>query len=294
MDAIVKLIQGLELHPVTDHFTVALFTIGVLTDLVGSLAPTRTWIRYTALTLMILGAISAGASLGTGSLEAERVWKRISPDAQHVLHLHAEFGKYLAITFGVLALWRILIQAVGFASGSRPLYLLIAVLSCGALLYAGSLGGELVYTYGVGTALMSPASTPTAETSPGATPTLEVPTEALPTVSVPIPTATPRPKAPPSVSPSSVTPEASPKPSGSPAAHPSPAASLSASPSPVTPEASPEPSGSPTARPSPETHRSPEASARWFRSAACPAGLVQRLGDRDSGVYPLHRRTWTA
>ncbi len=229
MDAILKLIQGFELHPVVDHFTVALLLVGVLTDLAGSLAPTRTWIRYMALTLMILGAASAGASFGTGSLEADRVWKHISPDAQHVLHLHAEFGKYLAITFAVLAVWRILIQAFAFAAGSRSLYLIIAVLSCGALLYAGSLGGELVYGYGVGTALMSPTAGPGAEASPAASPTPEVPTEALPTVSVPTATPSPSPEASPSASPSPAAPEASPEPSDSPAAHSSPEAHASPS-----------------------------------------------------------------
>ncbi len=231
MDAILKLIQSFELHPVVDHFTVALLILGVLTDLVGSLAPTRTWIRYMAVTLIVLGAMAAGASFGTGSLEAKRVWEHISPDAQHVLHLHAEFGKYLAITFGVLAVWRILIQAFGFAAGSRSLYLLIAVLACGALLYAGSLGGELVYGYGVGTALMSPTAGPSAEASPAATPTPEVPTGALPTVSVPTatPTAVPSPEASPSASPSPAVPEASPKPAEPPAAHPSPEAHASPS-----------------------------------------------------------------
>ena len=209
MEAILKLVQGLDLHPVVDHFTVALLIIAVLTDLVGSLLPTYKWIRYMALTLMVLGAIAAAASFETGSLEANRVWKHISPDAQHVLHLHAEFGKYLAITFGVLAVWRIFL---GFVAGSRPLYLLIAVLACAALLYAVSLGGELVYNYGVGTALMSPAA-PGAEASPAASPTPEVPTSALPTVSVPTPTPTP--PAPASPSPS---PAAAPKPTESPAA----------------------------------------------------------------------------
>jgi len=224
MDAILKLIQGFELHPVVDHFTVALLVIGVLPDLAASLAPTRTWIRYMALTLMILGAAFAGASFGTGSLEADRVWKHISPDAQHVLHRHAEFGEYLAITFGVLAVWRILIQAFGFAAGSRSLYLVIAVLSCGALLYTGSLGGELVYGYGVGTALMSPTPGPGAEASPAASPTPEVPTAALPTVSVPTPTPAPSAQASPSASPSTGTPGPSPKPGDTPEARPSPEA----------------------------------------------------------------------
>ena len=55
MDAVVHFFQPLDLHPVVDHFTVALLIVGVLTDLVASLFPLRNWIRYMALTLMILG-----------------------------------------------------------------------------------------------------------------------------------------------------------------------------------------------------------------------------------------------
>ncbi len=189
METVLNWLQALDLHPVADHFTIGILIVAVLIDIIASLAPTRTWIRYTALTLMIIGAIAAGCSYATGDIEADRVWKAISKDAQAVLHRHAQFGEYMAITFGVLAVWRILIEGIGFFAGSRPLYLIIAILAAGALLYTGRLGGELVYTYAVGTAVMGqqPSSlSPSTTTTP--TP---VPNSALPTVTVPLPSPAP-------------------------------------------------------------------------------------------------------
>jgi uncharacterized membrane protein len=179
-------LQRWDLHPVVDHFTISLLVVGVLIDLVANLAPTRIWLRYTALLLMILGAIAAGASYFTGGLEANRVFDAMSEPAKQIFGRHAKLGSYMAIVFGLLAVWRILIQGVTFFAGSRSIYLIVAVIAAGIVLYIGSLGGKLVYTYGVGTALMGPA--PEASAMPTATP---LSNEALPTVAVP--TATPPP-----------------------------------------------------------------------------------------------------
>ena len=187
MDHFLTILKGWDLHPVADHFTVSLLIVGVLIDLVASMAPTRTWLRYMALTLMILGAIAAGCSYFTGDMEADRVWQTMSGPAKGVLHWHAMLGEYFAIVFGVLAVWRILIQAVGFFAGTRPLYLIAAMISAGVLIYIAHLGGQMVYTYGVGTLAAGSASSEAPPSSAGATP--EVPTSLLPTVNVPSPTA---------------------------------------------------------------------------------------------------------
>ncbi len=186
MDAVVKFLQPLDLHPVVDHFSVALLFVAVLIDLVASAAPTRIWLRYTALTLMILGAIAAGCSFATGDMEADRIWNALGQPAREVLHRHAELGEYLAIAFGILAIWRILIQSFGFMAGSRPIYLIVAVVAVATLGYTGHLGGELVYDYGAGTALMASAPVPSEAASPAAEPSSAGP---IPTVSVPTPTA---------------------------------------------------------------------------------------------------------
>ena len=160
MDAVVKFLQPLDLHPVVDHFSVALLFVAVLIDLVASAAPTRIWLRYSAVMLMILGAIAAGCSFATGDMEADRIWNALGQPAREVLHRHAQLGEYLAITFGILAVWRILIQSFGFMAGSRAIYLIVAILAVVTLGYSAHLGGVLVYDYGAGTALMASAPVP--------------------------------------------------------------------------------------------------------------------------------------
>jgi uncharacterized membrane protein len=187
MDAVVKFLQPYQLHPVADHFSMALLIVAVLIDLIASSAPNRIWLRYTALLLMILGAIAAGASYFTGDMEADRIWNALGQPAKDVLGRHAKLGEYLAIGFGVLAVWRILIQAFGFMAGSRAIYLIVALAAIVALGYQGHLGGVLVYDYGAGTALMASAPVPSEVASPESAPTSAGP---IPTVSVPTPLAT--------------------------------------------------------------------------------------------------------
>jgi uncharacterized membrane protein len=219
MQPIVATLKTWQLHPFVDHFTVALILIGIVTDLAASLIPTRMWIRYMALTLMILGAAGAWGSNVTGGWDAHRVWDAVQGPGKAILQRHAELGDYLPWVFLVLALWRIGVQFAGFIAASRPIYLLLAVIAGGAIIYQGRLGGELVYDYGVGTALLPGASSVSTRIAPNAAPTAEVPPPApasIPTVFVP-PSA-------------SATPAITPPPAAEPAPTQSPTPSPSATP----------------------------------------------------------------
>ena len=181
MDQLVKFLQPYQLHPVVDHFSVALIFVAVLIDLVASMAPTRLWLRYTAATLMVLGAIAAGGSFFTGDMEADRIWNALGQPAKDVLKTHAQLGTYLAITFGVLAVWRLMIQSLGFMAGSRGIYLIVALTAIGVFGYQAHLGGVLVYDYGAGTALMASAPVPSEAASPESSPSGPLPTVTVPT-----------------------------------------------------------------------------------------------------------------
>ena len=225
MENIVKLLTNWQLHPVADHFAIALLVVAVLVDVVALIFSERRWPRYMALTLMILGAAAVAASYGTGDLEGDRIWDRVNGPAKDVLKLHAQLGYYLMFTFAVLALWRILVEALSFMAGTRTIYVALAVVAVGALLYQGRLGGELVYTYGVGTRDMAAGAakamaneTPVlAETAAPAVPTpistVFVPTaESTATETESPPTPTPES----TVAPASPSPEMSPEPAASP------------------------------------------------------------------------------
>jgi uncharacterized membrane protein len=227
MDSVVKFLQPYQLHPVIDHFSVALLFTAVLIDLFASAAPNRIWLRYTAVLLMILGALAAGGSYFSGGMEADRIWDALGPAAKDVLKRHAQLGEYLAIGFGVLAVWRIMIQAFGFMAGSRAIYLIVALLGIGALGYSAHLGGVLVYDYGAGTALMASAPVPSENASPAAVPTSSGP---LPTVSVPTPEASA--SAPPPATAAPASPIASsPSPASAPTANANPSVQPSTQPS---------------------------------------------------------------
>ena len=173
-------LTSMQLHPVVDHFSIALIIVGVIVDLVASLVPSRIWPRYMALTLMILGAIAAAGSWVTGGkLQPEWVWKTIPLAAKPVMHRHAELGEILMYAAAVLALWRILLQGLAGMVRTRAVYLIVAVIAVFAICYQGHLGGELVYTYGVGTEPQRAEAAP----SPGAlvSPT-PIPSVAVPTV----------------------------------------------------------------------------------------------------------------
>jgi uncharacterized membrane protein len=213
MDSVVKFLQPYQLHPVVDHFSVALLIVAVLIDLVASTAPTRIWLRYTAVTLMILGALAAGGSFFTGDMEADRIWNALGQPARDVLKTHAQLGEYLAIAFGVLAVWRLLIQSVGFMAGSRAIYLIVAILAVATLGYSAHLGGVLVYDYGAGTALMAAAPVPSEAASPAPAPSSAAP---LPTVSVPTPQPALTPPPPPIAVPSASKPMESANPASMP------------------------------------------------------------------------------
>jgi uncharacterized membrane protein len=159
MQPVIETLKAWQLHPFVDHFTVALILIGIITDLFGSLFSARMWIRYMALTLMIVGAIGAAGSNVTGGWEAGRVWDSVSGPGKTVLERHAQFGDILPWVFGALALWRLGIQFLGFIATSRPVYVVVAIAAGIAIVYQGHLGAVMVYDYGIGTALLSKQST---------------------------------------------------------------------------------------------------------------------------------------
>jgi uncharacterized membrane protein len=165
------LIAKYHLHPIIDHFTIALLAMGVLADVVGYiiglLFPNGTRIKSlanrlsgAALVLLIPGAISAIFSRFTGESEAERVWDTISPAAQQILFSdtgsarflsHAVLGTYLMYSFVALAAWRVLLEIWTTLKRTQLVYLAVAIVALCALLYQGKTGGELVYDHAVGT-----------------------------------------------------------------------------------------------------------------------------------------------
>jgi uncharacterized membrane protein len=257
MEALESMLKAWQLHPVADHFTIALLVVGVLTDLVASLIPSRQWIRNMAVTLMLLGAGAAFASHLTGEAEADRIWDMLSPAAKDYFERpgtithhfgHGALGHYLTYVFAALAIWRLAIETMGFMNGTRSLYLIVAVIGAALLIYQGRTGGALVYTYGVGTGPMAPGATPA---TTGPTPQMTANALSPTPAAVASPPATPPPA--PIATRTASPPPAEPK--------PAPKSEASAAPMPEALEikpAVPAPRQSPSAAPSASATNAPE------------------------------------
>jgi uncharacterized membrane protein len=167
-----QLVSTYHLHPIVDHFTIALLTSGIAAELLSAAAilvsrdsadfASRSGrnLRGTALLLMIAGAAASVLSYFTGDAEADRLWDTMSPAAQQILASsndgasaylsHAVLGQYLMYAFLILAAWRVMLELSSRIQRTRIAFLIVAMLAAGALLYQGKTGGELVYEHGVG------------------------------------------------------------------------------------------------------------------------------------------------
>lgn len=166
-----QLVNTYHLHPIVDHFTIALLTFGIAAEILAAAAlllsrgragVVSDWaqkLRSTSLTLMVGGAAASVLSYFTGDAEADRLWDTMSPAAQQILSpsngapdylSHAVLGHYLMYAFLVLAAWRVMLELSSRLERVRIAFLVAAIVAAGALLYQGKTGGELVYEHGVG------------------------------------------------------------------------------------------------------------------------------------------------
>jgi len=90
-----ELTREYHLHPIVDHFTIALLTFGLAAEfglgepsLARGMGWLRAWsqkLRASSLLLMIGGAAATVLSYFTGDMEADRLWDTMSPAAQQIL-----------------------------------------------------------------------------------------------------------------------------------------------------------------------------------------------------------------
>src|SRR6266852_9728256 len=92
-----QLVSTYHLHPIVDHFTIALLTFGIAAEILSAAAILLSrdrsdfvsdWsvkLRNTSLLLMIGGAAAGVLSYFSGDAEADRLWDTMSPAAQQIL-----------------------------------------------------------------------------------------------------------------------------------------------------------------------------------------------------------------
>src|SRR5580704_7435959 len=151
-----QLVSAYHLHPIVDHFTIALLSFGIAAELLSAAAILLSRgrpgfasscgqkLRSASLTLMIGGAGASVLSYFSGDAEADRLWDTMSP---------AVLGQYLMYAFLILAAWRVILELSSRLERTRIAFLIVAIVAAGALLYQGKTGGELVYEHGVGVSM---------------------------------------------------------------------------------------------------------------------------------------------
>src|SRR6202035_2308152 len=152
-----QLVKTYHLHPIVDHFTIALLTFGIAAELLSAAAILfsrgragflSVWglkLRSTSLLLMIAGAAAGVLSYFSGDAEADRLWDTISPAAQQILlssngpaYLsHAVLGQRLMYAFLILAAWRVMLELSSRLQRTRIAFLVVAIIAAGGLLYHG-------------------------------------------------------------------------------------------------------------------------------------------------------------
>src|SRR4029077_3621813 len=92
-----QLVSTYHLHPIVDHFTIALLAFGIAAEILaaaaillsrgrpGVVSGLGQKLRATSLILMIGGAVASVLSYFTGDAEADRLWDTMSPAAQQIL-----------------------------------------------------------------------------------------------------------------------------------------------------------------------------------------------------------------
>ena len=167
-----QMVKTYHLHPIVDHFTIALLTFGVAAEILAAAAIllsrgregfVSAWshkLQSMSLLLMMGGAAASVMSYLSGDAEADRLWDTMSPAAQQILSpsngapaylSHAVLGQYLMYAFLILAAWRVMLEVSSRLERTRIAFLIAGIIATGALLYQGKTGGELVYDQGVGT-----------------------------------------------------------------------------------------------------------------------------------------------
>src|SRR5271155_930160 len=123
-----QLVSKYHLHPIVDHFTIALLTFGIAAEIFGA----------AALLLMIGGAAASVLSFFSGDAEADRLWDTMSPAAQQILSSsngapaylsHAVLGQYLMYAFLILAVWRVMLELSSHLAHARVAFLMAALIA---------------------------------------------------------------------------------------------------------------------------------------------------------------------
>ena len=135
-----------NLHPITVHFTIALFSLAVLFEILGWILKKESF-KNAGFWNLAFALPSAIASVLTG-IYAESL---VPPDeAIHkAIETHSTFGVIVLAVIAVLFIWRIAAQGRYFRK-LPALFTIVGIIGFGVMSVGAYFGGELVFTHGAG------------------------------------------------------------------------------------------------------------------------------------------------
>jgi uncharacterized membrane protein len=131
------------LHPVINHFTIALLTLSVVFDVLGVITKNRgfhtaAWIN------LIFGAIAGIGTVMSGLIAQNNVAQQ---EAHRIMEIHESLGFIILGIAIILLVWRIVLKGA-FPVKSGSLYVSGGVILVLLILVNGFYGGELVFKQG--------------------------------------------------------------------------------------------------------------------------------------------------
>ncbi|MEA2046826.1 MAG: DUF2231 domain-containing protein [Campylobacterota bacterium] len=135
------------LHPVVDHFIIALPVVILLLELINLVLKKKA-IGGISFFLIFLTIIAAVGAYLTGLVDGKEAYPALGEAAKTALAEHKNLGIYLLLGSGVLFFFKFLSSVTGNGI-LRFLYLIVLIVFVAGIFKQGQEGGELVYKYGM-------------------------------------------------------------------------------------------------------------------------------------------------
>lgn len=135
------------LHPVVDHFIIALPVVILLLELMNLMMKKKA-VSGVSFFLIVLTVIAAIGAYFTGLVDGKEAYPALNEAAKEALSEHKILGTYLMLASGIVFLFKVLSMITG-KSIIRGLYILILIAFVAGIFEQGEEGGELVYKYGM-------------------------------------------------------------------------------------------------------------------------------------------------
>ncbi len=133
------------IHPIINHFTIALFSASVVLDLVAKISLNER-LHYVAWVNLLLAGTATTLSVISGLIAANTVSH--NHQVHELIHTHQTIGYFVLASVLLLLIWRIALKGK-YPIKASLLYLIIGLTSLGFMLTTAYYGGEMVFKHGV-------------------------------------------------------------------------------------------------------------------------------------------------